>query len=368
MGSAVSIKILFTDSGRWNGVCMEEPRILYAQSNPYETYTVTVEEDGRTVYMYMSPTKDPDLEPRAVWVRNLLPAPEGTDHDAMKKGIAPLLKRSSCAHPDGLPAPESKDLGILWFQEGNGVVLYHNHRVEAVIPPWSGNEGLFGYAAQCLSYDVGTVPLTEENSGLFERVRENEIFWERRRDGDYWGRYRDALMAHYEKSWGSHTQYYAVTGRSYPPIGIALFSHEGIDLYATLGMSFQNMPRVEVSKKEPERFLRAEIVTARSESPEWLPGLLGRLALYPWLYNRFLDAGHTYESGMNHPDSDFLFTDRFGAPFFEGPEPFDSEGHPVRFLLALPLRQEDFLVIRARGSDHVLKRIIEKAGSAYPWP
>jgi len=347
---------------------VDQPRIIFEQANPYETFAATVEEDGRTVYLYLSPLKDASQSPKAVWIRNLLPAPDESDRDAMQQGIAPLMKKSACAHPDGLAPPPQAEIGILWFQEGNGVVLYLNGIIAAVIPPWSGKEGFYGYSAEAIAADAGTLPLSGETGGLFDRIVENERFWENRNDPAYWNNYRDALLAHYTNAYGNYTRYFAVTGRNYPMIGIAQFQHDDLTLYATVGMSFQNMPAVELAKKEPEAFLRTEILTARLDEIEWLPGLIGRMALYPWLYNRHLDATHTYESGMQHPYSDFIFTDRFEPEFLPDPGEFFSERYPVRFLTALPLLQEDLLVARAKGPPFLLEQITRKASPAFRWP
>ncbi|MDH5656736.1 MAG: suppressor of fused domain protein [Spirochaetia bacterium] len=343
-------------------------QIILEEASPYETFAATVEDDGRSIYLYMSPLKDENLEAKAVWIRNRIPAPADTDKESMKNGIAPCLKKSSCSHPDGLGTIQKENLGILWFQEGNGVCIYLDGKLEALIPPWSGKDGLFGYSAQCTAPDAGTVPLLETNTGLMERIKENEEFWEKRKDPSFWSNYRDSLLENYEKIYGNHKQYYTLSDRKYPPLAVAEFEKNNLLIYATVGMSFQNMPMAELSVKDPESVLRAEIITARATREEWMPGLMGRLAVYPWLYNRWLGQEHTYESGLTQPFTDFIILKEYEESFLERPGNFSFENKHVNFLLALPVHQEDLLLIKAKGVPHILKKIREKAKPAYRWP
>ena len=347
---------------------MPEADIILEEVNPYETFAATVENDGRTIYLYMSPLKDESLQPKAVWIQNLIPAPDETDRESMKKGMAPLLKKSSTRHPDGLPGVEQKRFGILWFQEGNGVAVYIDEKLSAVIPPWSGRDGLFGYSSECISQDAGTVPLEEHNTGLLERIKENEEFWKKRNSPSYWSSYRDSLLENFERTYGKHTKYYTLSDRKYPPLAVVEFNNEDKIIYATLGMSFQNMPGVEMESKTPDEHVRSEIITARSDETEWMPGLMGRIAIYPWLFNRWLGDGHTYESGLTQPFTDFILTKDYGENFLKKPAQFEFENRQINFLLAVPIHQEDSLVIKARGIPHVLKRIREKAQPVYRWP
>ena len=347
---------------------MPDPNIILEEANPYETFAASVEDDGRTIYLYMHPLKDENQNPKAVWLRNLIAAPNDTDRESMKHGTAPCLKKSSCAHPEGQSTISRERLGILWFQEGNGVAIYVDEKLEAVIPPWSGRDGLFGYSAQCTSQDAGTLPLLETNKGLIGRVKENEDFWKKRNDTSYWSSFRDSLLNHYENTFGNHTNYFTLSDRKYPPLAIVEFEREDKIIYATLGMSYQNMPRVELEAKNPEEHLRSEIITARSSRTDWMPGLMGRIAIYPWLFNRWLGSGHTYESGLTQPYADFIMTDDYEDCFLRKPGDFNFENKKVSFLLAIPIHQEDLLVVKVRGIPHVLKRIREKARPVYRWP
>ncbi|MEQ9366135.1 MAG: suppressor of fused domain protein [Leptospirales bacterium] len=335
--------------------------ILLQEANPYGTRIATLENDGRTLYLYLSPPEDLPGDTQAVWVRNLLPAPEETDHAAMQSGQAPLLRREACAHPDGLPAPDNEELDLVWFSEGTGVVLYRNGEAEAAIPPWSGADGLQGYAREALAQDVGTLPLPPASqAGFHDRLRENLEFWTARSQKTHWENFRDRLLAHYEAVYGKHKTYYAVTDRDYPPLAVAEFEVEDGHMYATLGMSNQNMPGVEgnVAGDTPNTRMRGEILSYSAEKPEWLPGVLGRMAIFPWLAGAFFDHGHTYESGVDSEHSNFVLTREFDRLHLPAPgELVLDERYPVNWLLAVPIPQEFFMVAKVRGIEHVLEKL-----------
>ena len=335
--------------------------ILLKEANPYGTRIATLENDGRTLYLYLSPPEDLPGDTRAVWVRNLLPAPEESDHGAMQAGQAPLLRREACAHPEGLAAPASDELDLVWFSEGTGVVLYRNGEAEAAIPPWSGRDGLQGYAREALAQDVGTLPLPPASQqGFHDRLRENLEFWTARSQQTHWEAFRDRLLAHYEAAYGKHKTYYAVTDRDYPPLAVAEFEFEDGIMLATLGMSNQNMPGVEgnVAGDTPNTRMRAEILSYSPNKPDWLPGLLGRMAIFPWLAGTFFDHGHTYESGLEQAHSDFVLTREFDRLHLTAPgELVLDERYPVNWLLAAPIPQEYFMVAKVRGIEHVLEKL-----------
>lgn len=335
----------------------EDPRVIFEEDNPYGTLAAVLEEDGRTVYLYLMPVSDPNIKPRAVWVRNLLPAPETTDLQAMKAGRAPLLKKSACSHPQGSSVPEKSQIDFVWFEEGTGVALMVNGEVEAVIPPWSGVDNLFGYSANALETDAGTLPLTKENAGLYSRVKANLDYWTGRTSPGFWDNFRDSLLAHYEKAFGPHAQYFALTERQFPTIGIARFDLEkNLSIFATIGMSAQNMPGVEKSVSDPESVMRVEMLSLRSAPEDFFPGLMGRIAVYPWLSGKWIGDEHTFEPGMKKPLTDFFFTRELEAPLDKIGE-YSFNNRKTLFLQALAVGQEEILIARARGVKFVLDKL-----------
>ncbi len=331
------------------------PTLLLNETNPYGTWSAVVEDDGRTVYLYLNPVGESGATSRAVWVRNHLPAPEDTDREAMQDGRAPLLKRSACRHPEGLGPLAPEELDVVWFQEGNAVALFVGGQPEALIPPWSGMDGFFGYAAQAVGADAGTVPFPEDRSGLQARLDENLAFWTARTERAFWSTFRDRMIAHYESVYGPHRQYYAVTDRDYPPLAVVEFELHDEAVYASLGMSAQNLPDVELYEEEPQRHVRTELIWSEPQADASLPGLLARVALYPWLGSAYLGPGHMYRTGMDGTDRAYvLFTPEFPIA---RPAEMSSDGYPVRFLYSFAIGDEWLPVAKAKGTEHVLSKL-----------
>ncbi len=331
---------------------------LLREINPYGTLEAVVESDGRGVYFYLNPTGNEEGQPLAVWVRNLVPAPEESDRESMQAGLAPRLRRPACKHPEGLPELKEDQLDLVWFQEGNAAALYIDGEVEAIIPPWSGHDGFFGYARQAMDSDVGTYPFPEDETGITERLKENLEFWNHRTSSSHWEQYRDSLLAHYEEAFGKHLQYYAVTDRAYPPMAVVEFAHgDSGRVYTTLGMSNQSMPGVELHMEEPEHHMRAEIITATPDIKEWMPGLMGRLGVYPWISGSWFGHGHVYESGLGKPDSDLIFSRAREDALPRWPGPFRVDYYETAFLRALPIPREWIQPVHLKGADHVLDKM-----------
>ena len=95
---------------------MAESRILLEETNPYGSRVASLEEDGRTLYLYMSPPESLPGATRACWVRNLIPAPATSDVTAMQAGQAPMVQRAASRIPDGQPLPALEELDLVWFQ------------------------------------------------------------------------------------------------------------------------------------------------------------------------------------------------------------------------------------------------------------
>ena len=333
-------------------------KVLMEMENPYGTLIATLEQDERTTYLYLLPQRDGAYKPKAVWIRNHGEAPAETDRDAMSQGLPPMLRKDACRHPQGLPHFKMEDLDLVWFQEGDGVALYHKGEIEAIIPPWSGEEGLYGYAREASAQDVGTLPYPTDFSGLFARIEESRKHWMVRMDKDFWTGFRDRLLTHYEEVYGKHTRYFASQGRSYPPLAIVEFQpEENRTVYATLGMSYQNMPGVEMAVKNPQNHVRTEVITSYDGPREWLPEVFAALGHYPWDNLKFFVHGHSFVSGRPDPFSSFLLTSEYTDRMIKRPGDMVVDDHyPVTFLYALPLGEDE---IREAGKGKVAE-ILEK--------
>ncbi|MBX7058450.1 MAG: suppressor of fused domain protein [Leptospirales bacterium] len=337
---------------------MAEPTLLLEELSPYGTRAATLEDDGRSIYLYLSPVDDYPGQTRAVWVRNLLPGPAETDSAAMREGRAPLLRSDAVNHPEGRDGLRGEDCDLVWFQEGSGVSLYFQGEPLAILPPWSGADGLQGYARDCLIADAGTLPFPPGDSSFFERLEENLRFWTERSKPEHWAAYRDRLLANYETVYGKHRAYYALQDRRYPPIGIAEFAYlEDGAIYATVGMSYQHMPGVERQTHDVERYLRSELICPVRLPFSSTPGLVGRMAVYPWIGDTWIGPGHTFESGMRSGEADFAFTDDFDLLAVRRPaELIVDERYLVHWTLGVPISSEYLAAARTRGPDHAIRK------------
>ncbi len=339
--------------------------IIFEEENPYGSLVASLENDGRTIYLYLNPTVDPSFQPRAVWIRNLVPAPEDTDREAMRQGVAPRIKKTVCKHPDGLPPITPEEVEFVWFQEGNGVALLLNGELEALLPPWSGSEGIFGYSKQSLGKDVGTIPFPVDSKVLEDRIQESQEFWKSRDNGKYWDAYKDRMLAHYEEVFGKHTNYFAVQSLKPPIAAVVEFQlGENDYVYATIGMSSQNMPGVESVMKDPQNHLRIELMTRRGDRPEWLPGIMGNLALHPWRSNNFFSHGHSYETGYaSYEKSNILLTSKYSDRMIPAPGAMEVDGFPVSFLFAIPLDNEQMKELKEKGNRDYLEQLLKENGA-----
>lgn len=82
---------------------LPEPRVLYQETNPYGSFSAFLEEDGRSVYLYLQSHNNPSWPMKTLWVRNLIPAPKERDPEDFQKGLAPVLTQAEIKNPDPLP-------------------------------------------------------------------------------------------------------------------------------------------------------------------------------------------------------------------------------------------------------------------------
>src|SRR5690606_37841067 len=129
---------------------MSEPRILKEEVGPNGNIRALVEDDGRSVHLYLEGTsEDHPFGVRSCWVRNLRAAPTLIEAERMQAGLAPMLPARNCVDPEAGRPLRAEDLEFLWFESGDGVALLEKGDVLAVIPPWSGKAGFAGYARDC---------------------------------------------------------------------------------------------------------------------------------------------------------------------------------------------------------------------------
>ncbi len=288
-------------------------------------------------------------------------------------GEPPQMPREYCRHPEGLPPFEPEWLSLVWFEEGDGVALFYRESLLAIMPGWAGMGGFCGYSREAASQHELAWPLGGEAlENLARRVDDAKAYWEWREEEGSWPSIRDSRLEFLERRLGPNARYWAVDGGRYPPLAVALFrspAYPDIAVYATVGMSAQPMPKVEMYHDDPAPFRRIECAIATVSEQDWAPELLSTLAGFPWKNATWIGSGHTLENGPPRPGSEPLITlmmssppprqqrslfsrSRQNAPDLRGL--VDRSGDPVAFLWAMTISTHERDLVRERGSEALL--------------
>jgi hypothetical protein len=350
---------------------MSEPEILLEMDSPLGNVHATVEDDGRVVYLYLQFSQPDGAEPtpqdmKAVWVRNRVPAPDGVDDDALSEGVAPLLPRHCCAHPQGAPQLNEDDLGMFWFEEGNGAALAEGDRLLAVIPPWSGEGGFHGYATDCIAESPYAWPLEDDNA-MHDRVQQASEYWGLWEDESFWERYSSSLIKPLEAQFGPHAKYYAIDGDQWPPKALLRFDLPDRYLLVTVGVSLLPQPNVERVMEDPSPIRRIELAAAvNKDCPIDQLKRVGRYlsgqSKYPWTHWSWLGEGHTMPcdstpescGGKRFPAA--LITSGLNAtPQIDWPTFRDD---PINLLWFFPITAAEREWAQANGSADLVDRLV----------
>ncbi|AXR59838.1 suppressor of fused domain protein [Leptospira mayottensis] len=363
-----------------------EPKVIYQEANPYGTFTAYLEDDGRTVYLYLQGEQNPEFGIKSVWVCNRVEAPDKRSVEDLSNGLAPLLLYSEVNEPKPHPALEEKELYFIWTEEGDGVALFYKETLIAFLPSWSGTKGFHGYSFHAKIEALTAYPLGNTDFGIIpDRVRASRDFWEARSKQGTWKEIQEKRLSFLESKFGKHNKYWSADGGKYPQLGIARFQSEKfpeILIYSTIGMSAQNMPTVELFHKDYEDYARIELILAvkigsegleRSES--WVPHLIGELIRFPWNMAKWFGHGHTITMSRKDPEALYMnftsilfrdfksFTSLLNAPDLSG---FVSEnGKQVRFLTLLPVSEEEKEYAQKDGIQSFNRMWDEKGFSWY---
>lgn len=335
--------------------------ILLEEVSPHGNLQVVVEITDGVIYMYLWSDPEIDFPTRTVWVRNLNPAPESLDVNAMKEGVPPLNPVPSCRHPQGMDAPRSEDLRVVWLPEGNGVALFEIDEFLAIIPPWSGQQGFDGYARDQIGEGTLAWELLPENE-LYQRFEDANAYWNAWDNEDFWVSIRDPLMEQIEQAFGPHTNYYAIDGGQWPPKALLKISTDHGTVLVTVGVSLVPQPNVELSTDDPQPYRRIELgaLLPPSWSDEEVMKFASNLSgnsTHPWQSYTWLGPGHTitfpswrnleFDSALlvhNHPQ-----INRFTL----GP----VLGDPVNILWYLPISRKERELATEQGSQELLAKL-----------
>lgn len=360
-------------SSTTSGDRLDEPVVLHFENSPYQTLDAIVQHDGKSVYFYLndghlrngessnqSVENQPVFGTRACWVRNLDLGPLVLNETEMRQGISPMLPRTHCVHREAQPIPEPERLQVVWLEEGNGAALFETgpgetEKILAVIPPWSGLEGFWGYASDCAIESPLCWPMPD-NPKLDQRINQAKQFWQQWRSGhDPFAQLQPEILAAYEAQFLHSTdpsmqqRYFAIDGGSFPPRGLVQYTSTREMVLATVGMSVCPQPAVELFTGDPVNHRRIELAIrvagdfsneSKSSYVEQLGRQLSTLAGYPWRNFTWLGAGHTcglLDAAPGCESALLVGDDQLGEPLSARIELPIFRGDPVKLLWLIPI-------------------------------
>ncbi len=351
-----------------NGGKHIEPKVLIESYSPNCKIQAIVEEDNRCVYFYLfGELLDEEKFMNACWVRNYKKAPEQTDVQAMRDGMAPMLAAEYCKHPEGAERLDASKLEIVWFEEGDGAALLYEHEILSVIPGWSSLE-CPGYSRDCIKESEYTWPLgTPSDNVLHERVRKAKAFWDNWNENSF-GEIQDAYLQAIEKSLGKYDKYYAIDGGHWPPKAMVTINKDNLTYIVTLGVSIIPQPKVEMYYEDPRPYRRFELgfvieTELLDRNRNGILSYISSLTAYPWDCVTWLGHGHTIPCGQFWPeDKQFPFVLLLsGSNTGKGPSidfpAFNEDTVNVLWLVPITSSEREFA--EEHGSEALLARYVK---------
>ena len=341
-----------------------EKRVLREEKGPNGNVTAIVEDDGRSIYLYLEGDEASEFGTRAVWVRNRQKAPWLMEVERMQAGQAPMLQARYVADPEGGAPLHPDKIELLWFEDGEGVALLEDGDILAVIPPWSGVNGFAGYARDCVMESPFCEPLgtPQTNRGLYVQLSKAASFWNDW-DDTTWPKLQEQLLRTYRGAFGRETQVYEVGQDRFPPSLLASYERDGALVLVTGGMSIRPQPRVDRSGGAGDRFRRIELALAIEKAllPDPMPLVrwLAGQATLPWDRYTWLGEGHTVGCSALAPagfDAVALVATPDGAPDIHLPHVRDQ--HAV-LLWAVPITDEEQVL----SGDALLDRLAARGAA-----
>ncbi|MCB1143530.1 MAG: suppressor of fused domain protein [Leptospiraceae bacterium] len=356
---------------------MQEPEIIYQETSPYGAFAAYLEDDGRTVYLYLQSIHNPAWNMKAVWVQNRIPAPASREEKDLEDGLAPILCGGEILPNSPIDRILPDDVYFLWTEEGDSLALFHKEKLTAFLPPWSGVKGLSGYSRYAAAETITAHPLGDPDHGVFaERMEQSRKFWEYRSDKNTWKSIQKNRLDQMESILGNHKNYWSADGGKFPQLAIVKFqtdAFQNVSIYSTLGMSAQAMPSVELYHKDFENYSYIEIIFAihspNDDADTWIPHAIGEIIKYPWMMGKWFGHGHTISLGRKDPNALYCnFTHLFLCSSPPSPELGDlpiqtihsEHGKKISFLYAIPITEEEMHFVQKEGSESFLK-LIKKA-------
>ncbi|MEZ0076799.1 suppressor of fused domain protein [Planotetraspora sp. GP83] len=334
--------------------------IVLTSPNPFGSRTLTIEHDRGSSVAYL---RDPKGAVHgAVWLANHVPAPESIDLGRANAGLPPVMPLANTTHPSGTPPLDPATLSVLWFEEGDGVALFENDELLAVIPGWADLErGMPGYARDAVGESPFAWSLSEALEGLAPRVAKARSYWNWREAEGSWASFQQFVMGHLDGRLGPPGRFWDVGGGRQPMVAVserpATFGRD-YTVLSTVGMSCQRMPRAELY----DTACRVELAIATRQDPRAAARLFLWLGQYPWKSVTWLGHGHTarwFQDPGTFPlrgghQGVIMLADPPGMPDLNG---FAFGGDAVRWLWLVPVTDTELRLASERGHQVIADRL-----------
>ncbi|GLW26975.1 suppressor of fused domain protein [Microbispora triticiradicis] len=334
--------------------------VVLTSPNPYGSRTLTIEADRTSSVAYLRDARG--IVHGAVWLANHVPAPAEDDPARVGAGLPPVLPANRTTRPQGTPPLDPAALSVLWFEEGDGVALYENGELLAVIPSWADlDRGLPGYARDAVGESPYAWSLAEALEGLAPRVAKARAYWQWRQAEGSWATFQQFVLGHLDGRLGPPGRYWDVGGDRLPLVGVSerppTFTRD-YTVLSTVGMSCQRMPTAEMY----DTACRVELALATRQDPRVAARLFSWLGQYPWRSVTWLGHGHTarwFQKPVTFPlggghEGVLMLMDPPGLPDMSG---FMFGGDVVRWLWLLPLTDAELRLVAEHGHRAVTERL-----------
>ena len=336
-------------------------KYLVDSVNPNGNLQACVVEEYGSCYMYLQGQENEAFGTRAVWVRNLLPAPAQWDKTVMTRGEPPLNIAPHCRYPQGQASLQADQLKLVWLPEGNGVALYEAEELLAIIPPWSGYKGFDGYARDAVGTGLAAWELTVDNV-LHQRFAEAQRYWHEWEFGSEWPRIQDSMTKTLHSILGVESNYYAIDGGNWPPKALLRIPRDTGVVLVSIGNCIRPQPNVERGAKEPAAWRRIELgvvlpTRCLDEQVKSYASFLSSLSNYPWEHYTWFGHHHTISchAWPNPKYTHALLTNTHPqVPDID----FEHQyGDPINMLWCIPITSEEEAMAVREGSAQLAERL-----------
>lgn len=340
--------------------------ILLEEESPFGSLVAVVEDDGRSVYLYLHHAEDRSWGLRALWLANRVAAPAEAPPEVA--GAAPVLPkahvRDGGAHPGFAPGA----LSLVWLEAGDGVVVLEREGegiVGALLPAGEPR----GLAAGAVGVHPLASELTErDRRDLVARLTKARAHWRQVRGPGVLEDVAQRTLRSFADHLGPSLGTFAGEGTRFPPLRIGRYAlspkaaggerRSGPAVWITAGIGAFPVPFV------PD--LRVEIALAEEGGEAWAPGVLAWLARYPWAQMTSVGDGHVIPAPVGQ--ATWFPEDRSAVLLVTDPPPDASEaapnlsglvvdGHAVAVLWAIPLTMDERRLAQRSGRDAVLRAL-----------